>query len=52
MNRIHDIQRFLKDFDTLDPRLKELLSWSVPITKMNSDRKYLRHAKHPYLRLH
>mgnify|MGYP001212625338 CR=1 FL=1 len=48
MNRIHDIQRFLQDFDTLDPNLKELLSWSKAHYQNELRQEYLRLAKHPY----
>ena len=48
MNRIQSIKRFLKDYETLNPSLKEITSWSYKHYQDELRKEYLKMAKHPH----
>ena len=48
MNRIQSIKRFLEDYETLNPSLKEITSWSYKHYQDELRKEYLKMAKHPH----
>ena len=48
MNRIQSIKRFLEDYETLNPSLKEITSWSYKHYQGELRKEYLEMAKHPH----
>ena len=48
MNRIQSIKRFLDDYETLDPKLKQLVSWSYDYYQKELQKEYLKVSHHPF----
>ena len=48
MNRIQTIKRFLDDFESLEPNLKNLISWSFDHYKKELQKEYLKASRHPF----
>ena len=48
MNRIQSIKRFLDDYESLEPNLKQLVSWSYDHYQNELLKEYLKVSKHPY----
>ena len=48
MNRIQQIQEFLEDYKSLEPYLKNLISWSYDHYQKELQKEYLKVSKHPY----
>ena len=48
MNRIQNIKRFLEDYKSLEPNLKNLISWSYDHYQNELLKEYLKVSKHPY----
>ena len=44
MNRIQSIKRFLDDYESLEPDLKNLVSWSYD----HYQKEYLKVSHHPF----
>ena len=47
MNRIQTIKRFLDDFESLEPNLKNY-SWSFDHYKKELQKEYLKASRHPF----
>ena len=48
MNRIQSIKRFLDDYESLEPNLKYLVSWSYDYYQKELQKEYLKVSRHPY----
>ena len=48
MNRIQQIQEFLEDYESLEPNLKNLISWSYDHYQNELQKEFLKVSKHPY----
>ena len=48
MNRIQSIKRFLEDFESLEPNLKKLVSWSYDDQQKELQKEYLKVSQHPF----
>ena len=48
MNRIQSIKRFLDDYESLEPNLKYLVSWSYDHYQKELQKEYLKVSRHPY----
>jgi len=48
MNHIQKIKDFLKDYETLDPTLKNVCSWAPEYYKQKLIKEYVRLANHPF----
>ena len=48
MNRIQSIKRFLEDYESLEPNLKQLVSWSYDHYQKELQKEFLKVSKHPY----
>ena len=48
MNRIQSIKRFLEDYETLNPSLKQITSWSYKHYQDELRKEYLKRAQHPH----
>ena len=48
MNRIQSIKRFLDDYESLEPNLKNLVSWSYDYYQKELQKEYLKVSGHPY----
>jgi uncharacterized protein YutD len=48
MTRIQRILRFLEDYKSLDPYLKDLCSWSCSYYQKELIKEYLKVSRHPY----
>ena len=47
-NRIQSIKRFLDDYESLEPNLKNLVSWSYDYYQKELQKEYLKVSRHPY----
>ena len=48
MNRIQSIKRFLDDYETLEPNLKNLVSGSYDHYQEELQKEYLKVSQHPF----
>ena len=48
MNRIQSIKRFLDEYESLEPNLKNLVSWSYDYYKNELQKEYLKISLHPF----
>ena len=48
MNRIQSIKRFLDDYESLEPNLKNLVSWSYDHYQKELQKEYLKVSHHPF----
>ena len=48
MNRIQSIKRFLDDYESLEPNLKQLVSWSYDHYQKELQKEYLKVSLHPF----
>ena len=48
MNRIQSIKRFLDDYESLEPNLKNLVSWSYDYYQKELQKEYLKVSRHPF----
>ena len=48
MNRIQSIKRFLDDYESLEPNLKYLVSWSYDHYQKELQKEYLKVSHHPF----
>lgn len=48
MNRIQSIKRFLDDYESLEPNLKYLVSWSYDYYQKELQKEYLKVSRHPF----
>ena len=48
MNRIQSIKRFLDDYESLEPNLKYLVSWSYDYYQKELQKEYLNVSHHPF----
>ena len=48
MNRIQSIKRFLDDYESLEPNLKKLVSWSYDHYQKELQKEYLKVSRHPF----
>ena len=48
MNRIQSIKRFLDDYESLEPNLKNLVSWSYDYYQKELQKEYLKISRQPY----
>ena len=48
MTRIQRIKRFLEDYKSLEPYLKDLCSWSYSYYQKELIKEYLKVSQHPY----
>ena len=48
MNRIQSIKRFLDDYESLEPNLKNLVSWSYDYYQNELQKEYLKISRHPF----
>ena len=48
MNRIQSIKRFLEDYESLEPNLKQLVSWSYDYYQNELQKEYLKISRHPF----
>ena len=48
MNRIQSIKRFLDDYESLEPNLKNLVSWSYDYYQKELQKEYLNVSRHPF----
>ena len=48
MNRIQSIKRFLDEYETLEPNLKNLVSWSYDYYHKELQKEYLEISRHPF----
>ena len=48
MNRIQSIKRFLDDYESLEPNLKNLVSWSYDYYQKEHQKEYLEMFRHPF----
>ena len=48
MNRIQSIKRFLDEYESLEPNLKNLVSWSYDYYQNELQKEYLKISRHPF----
>ncbi len=48
MNRIQSIKRFLEEYESLEPNLKYLVSWSYDYYQNELQKEYLKISRHPF----
>ena len=48
MNRIQSIKRFLEEYESLEPNLKQLVSWSYDYYQNELQKEYLKISRHPF----
>ena len=48
MNRIQSIKRFLDEYESLEPNLKQLVSWSYDYYQNELQKEYLKISLHPF----
>ena len=48
MNRIQSIKRFLDEYESLEPNLKQLVSWSYDYYQNELQKEYLKISRHPF----
>ena len=48
MNRIQSIKRFLDEYESLEPNLKYLVSWSYEYYQKELQKEYLKVSHHPF----
>ena len=48
MNQIQRINTFLEDYISLEPNLKNLISWSYDHYQKELQKEFLKVSKHPY----
>ena len=48
MNRIQSIKRFLDEYESLEPNLKNLVSWSYDYYQNELQKEYLKVSHHPF----
>jgi hypothetical protein len=48
MNHIQQIKDFLKDFETLNPDLKSIISWAPEYYEQKLIKEYVKLGQHPF----